>query len=433
MARHPRTNLILAVVATTPALAVRLSGSSADVSAVVRSLLYGVAIVGASLLLTWAAEVAQVDLSPGVAIGALALVAVLPEYVVGAVFAWRGGHQFQMFGPVCQSPAAVAAGHDSPCSLALANMMGANRLLIGIGWSLVVLVAWWRTRTTRGRLLHGVVLERPHAVELSFLALATLWCLTLPLRHTVSLVDTCVLLAVFGGYAVRLLGAPATEPDLEGVAAWIGARPPARRRSAALAMMGFAAVIVFLCASTFADALVEAGHSWGVGDYFLVQWVAPLASEAPELIIAAMYAWRLRASVGLGALVSSKVNQWTLLVGSLPIFFAIASSSLHGLPLGLSQREELGLTAAQSVFGVAVLGNLEVSTAEAIALFGLFISEFVLSVALPGPDRGRVRLMFTTVYLVAGTVILLVKRRDTVALLRDGLHTPHRHLHQPRH
>ena len=57
-----------------------------------RSALYGLAIVGASLLLTWAAELAQLDLSPAVAIGGLALVAVLPEYVVGAVFAWRGGH-----------------------------------------------------------------------------------------------------------------------------------------------------------------------------------------------------------------------------------------------------------------------------------------------------------------------------------------------------
>ena len=431
MARHPRTNLILAVAATTPALAVRLSGASAHVGPVTRSLIYGVAIVGASLLLTWAAEVAQVDLSPGVAIGALALVAVLPEYVVGAVFAWRGGHQFEMFGRVCQSPAALAAGHDSPCSLALANMMGANRLLIGIGWSLVVLVAWWRTRTTRGRLLHGVVLERPHAVELSFLALATLWCLTLPLRHTVSLVDTCVLFAVFGAYAARLLGAPSTEPELEGVAEWVGALPDARRRGAALAMMAFAALVVFLCAAAFADALVSAGHSLGVGDYFLVQWLAPLASEAPELIIASMYAWRLRASMGLGALVSSKVNQWTLLVGSLPVFFAVASSSLHGLPLGISQREELGLTAAQSVFGVAVLGNLEVSTAEAIALFVLFITEFVLSAALPGPYRGRVRVSYAIVYLVAGTVILMVKRRDTVALVRDGFYTPHHQLHRP--
>jgi cation:H+ antiporter len=430
--RHPRTILIAAVTATVPGLVVRLAGVSSHVGPLTRSVVYGIAVVGASLLLTWAAELSQLDLSPALAIGGLALVAVLPEYVVGAVFAWRGGHAFHTFGPACQSAATAAAGRDSPCNLALANMMGANRLLIGIGWSLVVLVAWRRTRTTRGHLLHGVVLERPHSIELSFLALASVWCLTLPLRHTVGLVDTCVLLAIFGGYGSRLLGAPRSEPELEGVAAWLGELPALRRRIVAVALLVVAAVVVFLCADTFADALVTTGHGLGVGDFFLVQWVAPLASEAPELIIASVYAWRLRGSVGLSALVSSKVNQWTVLVGSLPIAFAIASSSLHGLPLGTSQREELALTAAQSVFGVAVLGNLEVSTAEAIALFVLFMSEFVLGATLPVPDRGALRLTYAAGYVVASAAILTIKRRDTLALLEDGFRTPHHRLARPR-
>jgi cation:H+ antiporter len=426
----PRTTLGLAVAATLPGVVVRVTG--AGLGPGVRSGIYGVAIIGASLLLTWAAELAQLDLSPALAIGGLALVAVLPEYVVGAVFAWRGGHAFRAFGAVCQTGAGVAAGHDSPCSLALANMMGANRLLIGIGWSLVVLVAWRRTRTMHGSLLHGVVLERSHSVELSFLAIASLWCLTLPLRHSVGLVDTCVLLAVFGGYGFRLLGAPNATPELEGVAAWLGGLATWRRRAIAVTLLVAAAGVVFLCADTFADALVASGRSLGVGDFFLVQWVAPLASEAPELIIASVYAWRLRASIGLSALVSSKVNQWTVLVGSLPIAFAVASQSTHGLPLGTSQREELALTAAQSVFGVAVLGNLEVSTAEAIALFGLFGSEFVLGAALPGPDRGAVRLTYAVAYVVLAAAILTVKRRDTVALLEDGFRTPHHRLARPR-
>jgi cation:H+ antiporter len=432
MARRPWINLALAVAAIVPGLVVRLAGVSGHFGPLWRSAVYGVAIIGASLLLTWAAELGQLDLSPAVAIGGLALVAVLPEYVVGAVFAWRGGHAFHAFGPVCQSAAALAAGHDAPCALALANMMGANRLLIGIGWSLVVLVAWRRTRTTKGGLLRGVTLERSHSVELSFLALASVWCLTLPLRHTVGLVDTCVLLAVFGGYGARLMGAPAAEPELEGVPAWLGALPTRVRRTIAVTLLVVAAGVVFVCADTFADALVATGRGLGIGDFFLVQWVAPLASEAPELIVASVYAWRLRASIGLSALVSSKVNQWTVLVGSLPIAFAVASSSLHGLPLGPSQREELALTAAQSVFGVAVLGNLEVSTAEAISLFVLFTSEFVLGAVLPGPDRGALRLTYAAGYVLAAAVILTIKRRDTVALLEDGFRTPHNRLSGPR-
>ncbi|MFI5041214.1 MAG: sodium:proton exchanger [Acidimicrobiales bacterium] len=429
--RRPQLTLAAAVAATLPGLAVRAGGLSAH-GPVVRAGLYGMAIVGASLLLTWGAEVAQLDLSPGVAIAGLALVAVLPEYVVSATFAWRGGHEVSTYGTTCQSPAALAAGHASPCSLALANMLGANRILIGIGWSLVVLVAWRRTRTRRGKLLRGVVLGREHSVELAFLALASLWCLSLPFRHSVGLVDTCVLFAVFAGYGARLLQATPEEPELEGVAAWLGGLPTSRRRAATVALMVAAAAVIFACANAFADALVASGSVLGVDEFFLIQWVAPLASEAPELIIASIYAWRLRAAVGLGALVSSKVNQWTLLVGSLPIAFALGSWSLQGLPLGPVQRQELLLTAAQSVFGVAVLGNLEVSTAEAIALFVMFATEFVLGVVLPSGARGAVRIGFAVAYLAAAAVILSVKRRDTVALVEDGFRTPYHHLGESR-
>ncbi len=337
--RDPRALLAAAVAATVPGVVIRLSGLDHHLGPLWRSAAYGVAIVGASLLLTWAAEVSQLDLPPAIAIAGLALIAVLPEYAVGAVFAWRGGHAFHLYGPACQPAAALRAGHDSACSLALANMMGANRLLIGIGWSLTVLVAWWRARSARGRLLRGVVLQRSHSIELTFLALASVWCLTLPLRRSVGLVDTCVLFAVFGVYTARLLGSPSGETVLEGVAAYVGGRSAAARRSAVAAMLVAAVLVVVLCANTFADALVSAGRSFGVGDFFLVQWVAPLASEAPELVIASVLAWRFRAAIGLSALVSSKVNQWTVLVGSLPVAFAIASSSAHGLPLAPPQRE----------------------------------------------------------------------------------------------
>ena len=85
--------------------------------------------------------------------------------------------------------------------------------------------------------------------------------------------------------------------------------------------------------------------------------------------MAGLYAWRLNTNAGLGTLVSSKVNQWTLLVGTLPIVFAIAAGGLHGLPIDDHQRQELFLTAAQSFFALAVLATLSISTREALLLF----------------------------------------------------------------
>jgi cation:H+ antiporter len=96
------------------------------------------------------------------------------------------------------------------------------------------------------------------------------------------------------------------------------------------------------------------------------------------------------------------------------------------------QREELVLTAAQSVFGVAVLGNLEVSTPEAVALVTLFTAELISVTAADAGAQGPLRLAFTVVYVVAGTAILLAKRSDSVALVRDGFRTPYRDLGGPR-
>ena len=132
-----------------------------------------------------------------------------------------------------------------------------------------------------------------------------------------------------------------------------------------IAIAVFAAALILMSAEHFAEALVASGETLGVSEFLLVQWIAPLASEAPELLVAGLYAWRLNTSAGLGTLVSSKVNQWTLLVGTLPIVFAVAAGGFHGLPLDTVQREELFLTAAQSFFAVAVISSLSMSLREA--------------------------------------------------------------------
>src|SRR5439155_5948978 len=49
----------------------------------------GAAIFGAGFLLSWAAEVAQLDVPRALALAVLALIAVLPEYAVDVYFAWR--------------------------------------------------------------------------------------------------------------------------------------------------------------------------------------------------------------------------------------------------------------------------------------------------------------------------------------------------------
>jgi cation:H+ antiporter len=411
---HPgrqRLAILLAVLVTTPGLALRLSGSHPP--ELLAAVLFGVAIIGAAFVLAWGAEVVQLDVSQGLALALLALIAVLPEYAVDFVFTWKAGQDPEEFAP-----------------LALANMTGANRLLIGVGWSMVVLLAAWRMRRIaghahyRGSLDTEVRLERSHAIEISFLSIACVFSLILPLFETLTLWHSAVLVTIFVLYSIRIARAPAEEPHLVGPAQLIGKFPQTRRRAAVVVMFVFAAGVILACAEPFAEALVDTGESFGISTFLLVQWLAPLASEAPELLVAGLFAWRLNTNAALGALVSSKVNQWTLLVGTLPIVFAISSSSLHGLPIDSLQREELFLTAAQGVFAVAVLANRSIGVKEALALFGLFFGQFLLGGVLPEDLRSLERVGIGILYLVLAAGMLVKQRHYLRPLMRDGLRTP---------
>jgi len=427
-ARSGPVPLLLAVAACIPGAYLGLAElfhlGHPELAPPLLALTYGVAVIGAAFVLAWAAEAAQLDVSASLAIGVLALIAVLPEYAVGFVFAWKGGNDVEQYGASCKPP-----DHEgtSNCSLVLANMTGANRLLIGIGWSMIVFIAYWQWRR-RGERHEGVAMERSKAVELAYLSLACAYCLTLPLKRTVTLIDAVILVSIFIAYTLRISKAPQTHPDLIGPAAWIGAMGKTTRRASVLSMFAVAGVVILLVAEHFAESLVETGTELGVSEFLLVQWLAPLASEAPELLVVALYAWRLKTSEALTAVVSSKINQWTLLVGTLPLVFAIASGSLHGLPVETAQREEVLLTAAQTVFAVAILVNLCISLREAFALFGLFWAQFILGAVVPPSSKGIELLVLSAIYILLGVFLLARRHGDFRHLLRDGFRTPYSEL-----
>jgi cation:H+ antiporter len=402
---------VLAAALTLPGVAVRVGGVHPP--ELMGAALFGMGVVGAAFLLAWSAEALELDVSRGLALAVLALIAVLPEYAVDFTFAFKAGSDPDKYAP-----------------LALANMTGGNRLLIGIGWPMVVFIAAWRihavskARGYTGPVETEVHLDRPRSVEIAFLVIATLYSLTLPLKSNLTLFDAVVLVGLFLAYAVRVSRAPAEDPDIVGPAELLAVLPQRRRRITVGLLLAYAGTVIILCAEPFAESLIETGEQFGVSTFLLVQWVAPLASEAPELIVAGLFAWRLKTNSGLGTLVSSKVNQWTLLVGTLPIVFVVAGGATSGLPLDQLQREELFLTAAQSAFAVAVLMSRSLSVREAAALFGLFISQFILGAVLPPDLQHLERVGVGVLYLVLAVVMLVSQRGSLRPLMRDGLRTP---------
>ncbi|MEX2373213.1 MAG: sodium:calcium antiporter [Dehalococcoidia bacterium] len=374
-----RFAITLALLCALPGSLLRFAhielGTVADTS------LFGLSIVASAFLLAWAAEASEVEIAQGLAVAFIALIAVLPEYAVDMTFAWKAGTDPE-FAPY-----------------AVANMTGGNRLLIGAAWPLIFFLFWWKTRE---RVLR---LERGHTVEIVALSIATLYSFTLPFKDTITVIDTAILAGLFMGYVWVIARAPSEEPELVGPAKSIGTLPRRQRRISIVGLFLIAAGSIFASAEPFAEGLIHSGAQLGIDEFLLVQWLAPFASESPEFLVAGILAWRGRATVAMGALLSSKVNQWTLLIGGLPVAYGLSSGDLGGLPLDMRQKEEIFLTAAQSFFAVAILISLSLSTKEAVALAVLFFIQLVIPIE-------ELRMGIAGVYVALGLWIFFRDRLD---------------------
>jgi len=352
--------LVMALLAW-PAASLRFHLWSASVP--VETLLYGMGIVSAAFLLTWTAEAAERDVPRTLALAGLALIAVLPEYAVDMLFAWKAGDD------------------PSYASYATANMTGGNRLLVGLGWTMVVGIFAFRTRQ------NPLKLAAMHRTEVGILGIATVYSFIIPIRGGITLFDAAFLVGLFCVYVyLASRGEIEEESDIIGPAEQIANLPTGQRRAVLAGMFVYAGTAILVAAEPFAEGLIESGAKLGIDEYQLVQWLAPLASEFPEFLVAGLLAWRMRADAGLGALVSSKVNQWTLLIGCLPIAYAISSGSINPLPTDTRQTEEVLLTAAQSLLAVVLLINLRMSVLEAAVLAVLFMAQFLTPHSLVSRD-----------------------------------------------
>jgi cation:H+ antiporter len=353
---------------------------------------FGLGVVAASFVLAWAAEAAEVDISGGLAIALLAVIAVLPEYAVDLYFAHTAG----------SNPTYVP--------YAAANMTGSNRLLLGLGWSSVVLLSLYVASRRSGQSVKELVLESGYKRELGFLAVASVVAFIIPVTGQIHLVLGIALLAFFAYYLWRAAASGHDEePDLIGPAARIGDLPTVQRRTAVISMFLVSAAVILLAAEPFANSLVEGGKALGIDQFLLVQWLAPLASEAPEFIVAILFAWRGKGAAALGLLISAKVNQWTLLIGSLPVAYGIGGGT-GSLPLDGRQVEEFLLTATQTVMALAVLLTLRFPRWAAWTLLGLFAVQF----AIPGQTG---RYILSGIYLALAVVALIRNRREVLPTL----------------
>ncbi|MDI3314227.1 MAG: sodium:proton exchanger [Mycobacterium sp.] len=378
---------------------VRLTG--VHLSPGVALVIDGAGVVSASFLLAWAAEAAQLDVAGGLAIAVLAVIAVLPEYFVDLYYAFAAGHV----------PAYL--------QFASANMTGSNRLLMGLGWPAVVLVAAVVARRS-GVGSAPLALPPGSRVQLGFLLIAGIIALAVPVSGQIHIGLGVALLVWFGCYLYTMGRGEVAEPQLIGTAAALAALPRRARRLVVTALFAAAGTVILLCAAPFADNLIAAGMQLGADRFLLVQWVAPVASEAPEFIVAILLAARGRGAGAIAMLISAKVNQWTLLVGSLPLSYLIGGGG-PTLRLDARQVDEVLLTATQTLMGVALILALRFHRYAAAALLGLFVAQFPL-----GSIHDR--LVLSGSYAALAIAGLIAHRRHLWATVAAPFAAPRRRL-----
>lgn len=327
-------------------------------SAIITALL----VIFAAVLLGWAAEALEKFIAPGLALALLALLQTLPEYTVEAVIAWsRNTH------------------------LMVANLTGSLRLLLGFGWPMIFIIAAIAHGIRRKQLLKSLELSPHQALETIFLIPAVVYFTFIWLKGTMTPVDGAILIAMFLWFIKAISRSKVTHEeeiessDMPKVVKKIVRSSKAGRNFYIFALFAVGGIVIFLVAHPFVESLKSLAVSWGISEFLFIQWVAPFVSEFPEKTTAFMWAARLnKATTGMMNMVSSNLNQWMLLAGSLPLIFSISAGEYSTIIFDLHQREEILLTILQTAMVLACMWDAKVTWWEVMLIFSLWLIGFFI-------------------------------------------------------
>src|SRR5215471_4771819 len=334
-------------------------------------------VLGSAMLIAWAAEAAQFLISQGLALALLAWLQTLPEFAVEAVIAWQAGRH-------AADPAISPAMKSHATALMSANLTGSLRLLVGLGWPMIYATASLFYRKQSKRRLREIELEKEHSVEIIFLLVAIAYFAVIWFKGTLNWVDTVVLSLIYFVYLYFLKKIPpqAEEKieDLDRIPRFILRQRRWVRSSIITGMFAGGGLILYFAAHPFLESLKALAVGLGISTFVFVQWVAPFLSEFPEKVSAFNWARRVTsAPMALMNMVSSNINQWTMLAAMLPIAYALALGHVAAIDFDNHQRVEILMTIGQSLVGALLLANMRFTWGESILLFVLWAVQFILS------------------------------------------------------
>jgi cation:H+ antiporter len=316
-------------------------------------------VLGSAFIIAWAAEAAQFFMSQGLALALLAWLQTLPEFAVEADIAWR---------------------RDVPNMTA--NFTGSLRLLLGLGWPLIFFTASLFNKRRTGQWLKEVTLEPEHSVEVVGLLVPILYFFVIWWKGTLTIWDGAVLVSIYALYLFVLTRVPPKDAEEVDQLDWVprkvvGLRPGLR--GAAIAGLFVAGGLILLHVThPFVDSLKGLAVTMGISEFVFIQWVAPFLSEFPEKVSAFKWASTVRqAPMALMNMVSSNINQWTVLAAMIPVVYSFSMGAPTAVPFDGMHREEILLTILQSLLGMTLLVNMRYSAGEAALVFLLWFVQFV--------------------------------------------------------
>lgn len=365
-------------------------------------------ILVASIVIAWGAEAAQFFIAQGFALAILAWMQTLPEFAVEAVLAWT-----------------------QQTDLLLAGLTGALRLLTGLAWPMIYLTAAFVHRRRTGSPLGYILLHRHQSVEVTGLLVALLYAAVIWWKGSLNVADAGVLVVIYVGYLLLLMKLPPEKgegiEDLEGVPRRIALAPRGRRNLAIAACFLSGGLLIYFTAKPFLGSLVAVALALGIPSFQVIQWLAPIISEFPELLSTFYFARQEeKAAVALMNITSSNINQWTLLVAILPVVFSLSRHAFSTIVFTPDQQVELLLTIAQGLVGVVFLINMKFSWWEAAAMLLLFAAQFVLP-EIWG-EKSRMWIAYVLLGWCSAAIIVLLWRREMPPALRSFAETWRSHV-----
>lgn len=343
----------------------------------IKGVLISLAIIVGALTIGTGADLLEMVLPSGVAIAIVALLQISPEF-------------FVEWATVKKAAADPEFVHN-----AMANLYGANKLLVGFGPPLVFFVYYFFSTHKKNDYIE---FHQVKSFSIFVMVFAVLYNLFMYMKNSLMWYDSIALIIIYA-FSITYIGrseirfqASGKETDDDdprdaehgGLQKWLhqacrrhGVIVPARVYLFALLFLGIGGGLLMGFAHPFLECLLEAAVAAGISTFVFIQYVAPFMSEFPEKTVAIGYAMKGREDTAMINFLSSILSQLTLLTAMVPLAFSYYKGTLTGIVFDKVQSQELLLVVAMMLFSLMLFLDLKFTPRETVLAISLFLWQFI--------------------------------------------------------